>query len=285
LGYDLNELMTQGYVGSGSHLDAQMSHDIEEALHQRVRMHDKLYVTSMRRWIDSYITPMNLPGCYYVIIIDIDREQKHLAEVERLRLIDALTDVGNRNALQVALNRLRTQDIPLGVLAADLNNLKRINDEQGHAAGDQAIAETAALLKESFTDWDISKSGSLTDGASQVASGASTLARGLDKLSRGTGQALDGSRTLSSSLASVKRSTNGLDDKVIAHAQKYVDKALGKGYQPHSFVDGRNKNVNEVQFVYVVSGIDKPEVDKIQPESPDSNDNVSFLDRLKALFS
>lgn len=41
----------------------------------------------------------------------------------------------------------------------------------------------------------------------------------------------------------------------------------------------------KVQFVYVVSGIDKPEVDKIQPESPGSNDNVSFFDRLKALFS
>lgn len=159
LGYDLDMLKNAGYVGSGSHLDAQMSHDIEEALHQRVQMHDKLYVTSMKRWIDYYITPMSLPGCYYIVIIDIDREQKRLAEVERLGLIDALTNVGNRNALQVALNRLRTQDIPLGVLAADLNNLKYINDEQGHAAGDRAIAETAALLKNSFTDWDIYRFG------------------------------------------------------------------------------------------------------------------------------
>lgn len=158
-GYDLNTLATVGYVGSGSHLDAQMTHNIQEALNQHVQVHDKLYVTSMDVWIDYYITPMDVPNCYYIVIIDIDSEQRHLARVERLGLADALTGVGNRNALQLALGRLRTQDNPLGVLVADLNGLKQVNDTRGHAAGDRAIAEVAHTLQDSFTDWDIYRFG------------------------------------------------------------------------------------------------------------------------------
>lgn len=158
-GYDLEVLENEGYVGSGSKLDAQMAHNIREALERHVQVHDKLYVTSMKLWIDYYITPMDHPNWYYIVIINIDDEQRHLKKVERLGLVDALTEVENRNALQVALRELRGGDRALGAVAADLNGLKRINDEEGHAAGDAAIAGVARLLKESFPEWDIYRYG------------------------------------------------------------------------------------------------------------------------------
>jgi two-component system, cell cycle response regulator len=41
------------------------------------------------------------------------------------------------------------------VIYADLNHLKQINDTCGHAAGDDALVETAQLLRDTFRDSDI----------------------------------------------------------------------------------------------------------------------------------
>lgn len=158
-GFDLETLRTVGYVHSGNVLDLQMRHDIVDAIQQRIQVRGKLYVTSMHVWIDYYITPLPQKDCYYIVIIDIDEEQRYLAELERLGLMDALTDVGNRNALQIACNKLRETAVSLGILVADLNGLKQVNDSRGHAAGDRAIVEAARLLTETFPDWDVYRFG------------------------------------------------------------------------------------------------------------------------------
>lgn len=149
-GYDPQVLMERGYVGSGNYLDPQMSHSIIEALSRRVQVHDKLHVTSMNLWVDYFITPMDIENWYYVVLIDVDREQRYLEKVERLGLTDALTGVGNRNALQAASARLRNADVSLGFVAVDLNGLKNVNDREGHAAGDRVIVETAHALEDAF---------------------------------------------------------------------------------------------------------------------------------------
>ena len=66
-------------------------------------------------------------------------------------LLDPLTRVGNRRALQgvlrQALTRSRRHLKPLCVVAVDLDGLKQINDHLGHPAGDTALVGVVESLK------------------------------------------------------------------------------------------------------------------------------------------
>jgi diguanylate cyclase (GGDEF)-like protein len=66
-------------------------------------------------------------------------------------LIDPLTGMLNRNALARRAEELRQQsDVsgdPVGVIVADIDHFKRINDWHGHAAGDAVLRDVAYLLR------------------------------------------------------------------------------------------------------------------------------------------
>jgi len=70
--------------------------------------------------------------------------------LERAALTDALTGLGNRRALDAALDEAdrawtaRGQKYVLGIV--DLDGMKRINDERGHESGDALLREFAARL-------------------------------------------------------------------------------------------------------------------------------------------
>ncbi len=71
---------------------------------------------------------------------------KSLNKLERLSSHDSLTDAKSRNALFEKMAELEKSSGIAGVVFADLNNLKFINDNSGHAAGDEAIRGAANLL-------------------------------------------------------------------------------------------------------------------------------------------
>ena len=66
-----------------------------------------------------------------------------LTQLEEAALVDPLTEVGNRRALDLMLTRAmsgaRRAGSELVVVAVDLDGLKRINDSQGHAEGDRTL--------------------------------------------------------------------------------------------------------------------------------------------------
>ncbi|MFY7866811.1 diguanylate cyclase domain-containing protein [Roseateles sp.] len=62
-----------------------------------------------------------------------------LREREHLLYTDGLTGFQNRNAFNLILDEAQAQPLPLAVVVADMNNLKRVNDSLGHAAGDALI--------------------------------------------------------------------------------------------------------------------------------------------------
>jgi diguanylate cyclase (GGDEF)-like protein len=72
-------------------------------------------------------------------------------ELRRLSMTDPLTGLGNRRAISRRLReewrRAQRQRSPLSVLLIDLDGLKQINDERGHAAGDHALQATARAVK------------------------------------------------------------------------------------------------------------------------------------------
>jgi diguanylate cyclase (GGDEF)-like protein len=74
-------------------------------------------------------------------------------EYDRARLtalLDPLTGLGNHRAFQEELARTvadaQVAEAPLALLLLDLDDLKRINDERGHAGGDDALAAMGRLL-------------------------------------------------------------------------------------------------------------------------------------------
>jgi diguanylate cyclase (GGDEF)-like protein len=81
------------------------------------------------------------------------------AAVERLALTDGLTGLPNRRSfdrgLEVEVRRAARLRYPLAVLLVDLDGFKRLNDTQGHRAGDDALVRTAAALRAAARDTDL----------------------------------------------------------------------------------------------------------------------------------
>ena len=80
-----------------------------------------------------------------------------------LSTVDMLTGVLNRNEMNNRVMQLGSDDRPnrknIGVVFADLNGLKHMNDNNGHSAGDQMIKDAANILKEVFPDTEIYRAG------------------------------------------------------------------------------------------------------------------------------
>lgn len=74
-------------------------------------------------------------------------------------VIDQLTGMLNRTALAVRVRELAQQSAvtgePVGVIVADLDHFKRINDTHGHAAGDVVLKEVAYLLRKQLRAFDL----------------------------------------------------------------------------------------------------------------------------------
>lgn len=84
-----------------------------------------------------------------------------LDKLKILSTIDTLTSVRNRNEMNNRVDRIvaGNEPVPQGVLFADLNGLKRVNDEQGHAAGDNMLRAAASILQSVFHDGEVYRAG------------------------------------------------------------------------------------------------------------------------------
>ena len=82
-----------------------------------------------------------------VSLTDISARKKAEAYLEFLGKHDALTKLRNRSFFSDEINRLERRGLaPLGILMLDVNGLKRLNDEAGHAAGDALLRRAGEVL-------------------------------------------------------------------------------------------------------------------------------------------
>lgn len=79
--------------------------------------------------------------------------------MESLSLVDELTQLKNRRGFfelaEQALRVAKREHYAMGLFFVDLNGLKTINDTHGHIAGDEALRDTAVVLRQTFRDSDI----------------------------------------------------------------------------------------------------------------------------------
>jgi diguanylate cyclase (GGDEF)-like protein len=84
---------------------------------------------------------------------------KYLQDLlEQRAHLDGLTGLGNRHALEERLEgewkKCRQNGCPLSVLIADLDHFKKINDEYGHAAGDEILRKIASAFRSTVRGTD-----------------------------------------------------------------------------------------------------------------------------------
>jgi diguanylate cyclase (GGDEF)-like protein len=74
-------------------------------------------------------------------------------------VLDPLTGMLNRSALTARVAELaqqaRINQLPVGVIVADLDHFKAINDEHGHARGDGVLKDVAYALRKALRAYDL----------------------------------------------------------------------------------------------------------------------------------
>lgn len=91
----------------------------------------------------------------------LDLQHRLIAATEELRFRashDMLTGIPNRATILEAVNRERARQIrdggPFGIILADLDHFKAINDTYGHLAGDTVLREAALRMRSCVRAYD-----------------------------------------------------------------------------------------------------------------------------------
>jgi diguanylate cyclase (GGDEF)-like protein/putative nucleotidyltransferase with HDIG domain len=131
-----------------------------------------LGVAAVRPWPATRTQVVELGGVGVVLLIGIVVLGRQIAraaglrpnsgsatEIERLlhaARSDSLTGLANHRAFQddlsAAIDRRNAQGIPFSLLAFDLDGLKRVNDIEGHPAGDAFIKTVAACIRDALAE-------------------------------------------------------------------------------------------------------------------------------------
>jgi diguanylate cyclase (GGDEF)-like protein len=98
-----------------------------------------------------------------IILYFMQRLRKKLGEarglLEKMSMTDNLTGVPNRNHLlarfEEEFQEHRRQKTELGCLLIDLDDLKKVNESQGHLTGDAILKEFARMTKSCIRIYDI----------------------------------------------------------------------------------------------------------------------------------
>jgi diguanylate cyclase (GGDEF)-like protein/PAS domain S-box-containing protein len=113
---------------------------------------DRYYITTVKPVLDERNTVVSV----ICISKEITYRKRMEEELRHLSTHDALTGLYSRAFFDVEMARIQESRLfPVSVVVVDIDNLKMVNDRNGHAAGDELICRTARALRESFRSEDI----------------------------------------------------------------------------------------------------------------------------------
>ena len=101
-----------------------------------------------RRWLEARLRPQ-ADGSLLIVTRDVTERHKAKARIEYLAYYDVLTGLPNRQLLVRMARKLlnRREDAAAALFYIDLDRFKRVNDNFGHAIGNELLKNVAARLR------------------------------------------------------------------------------------------------------------------------------------------
>ena len=110
-------------------------------------------------WIEWASQPLPEEEMVYAVARDVTDRKLLEQELQRLSHHDSLTGLFNRRRFEEELRRQLAYTRRYGsggaLLVIDVDRFKEINDSLGHAAGDRALCQVAALLRDNLRASDV----------------------------------------------------------------------------------------------------------------------------------
>jgi diguanylate cyclase (GGDEF)-like protein len=94
-------------------------------------------------------TLLQIMGHFFVSLL---KRRNLMKRLEVLSLCDQLTGCGNRHAMEEFISQMHPKE-SIGVVYGDVMGLKRVNDMQGHQAGDQLLIRASECLEHVFGEY------------------------------------------------------------------------------------------------------------------------------------
>jgi len=99
---------------------------------------------------------VNNEACTQIMVADISKRKAAESRLQYLNQHDSLTGLYNRHyflqALNEAIDKARQGGPASGVIYLDLNQIKAVNEEFGHAAGDRMLLKVARVFRDKLGD-------------------------------------------------------------------------------------------------------------------------------------
>lgn len=140
--------------------DEEFSNELDRWIHRRMKTfgedaghHEEEFTLPYGR-VERHLSATMYPiqwrqhKAVAFVITDVSREKSRLQKLEKVAYRDNLTKVYSRHYGMQVLDRLITDGTPFCICFADLDNLKRVNDDYGHMEGDNYIVSVARALEE-----------------------------------------------------------------------------------------------------------------------------------------